>query len=75
MEKIELTPAEIEAIEVGERMGVGYDPVTEEEKRAMMSVIDKAEALMRKLNAYDELNGNLVLWFYNKYKEQQAQNV
>lgn len=72
MKKIELTPAEIDIIEVCERMGVGYDPVTKEQKEAMMSVIDKAEALMHELKAYEESGDDLVKWFYNKYKEQQA---
>lgn len=30
---------------------------------------------MDELNAYDELEDDLIEWFYNKYKAQQEQNV
>jgi hypothetical protein len=35
-----------------------------------MGVVDRAEALMEELNAYDELDDNLVRWYYDKYKQQ-----
>ena len=69
-EKIILTDEEKQVIENQLNGGVGYDPETEEEKRIMSAVIDKADALMRKLDAWDELDGDLIGWYYNKYKEQ-----
>ena len=48
-----------------------YEEPTEEEQQLLMGVIDKADALLEELDAYEELNGNLILWFYNKYQEQE----
>ena len=45
---------------------------TEEENKAFSDVLDKADALMHELKAYDELNGNLMQWFYNKYQAQES---
>lgn len=44
---------------------------TIEEMKAQVSVIDKAGALLKELNAYDELDGDMMAWFYNKYKAQK----
>lgn len=68
--KIELSKEELEVIEKQIKGGVGYEPETDEEKELMMGVIDKADALMRELDAFDELGESLVGWYYNKYKEQ-----
>lgn len=68
--KIELSQRELEVIEAHLKGGVGYEPETEEEKQVMMTVIDKADAYMRALDAWDELGNSLIEWFYNKYKEQ-----
>ncbi len=77
MTKIELTPQEIEMIETYLKYDampdVSFEPTTNEEKALTMSVLRKANALMRELDAYDELGESLLEWFYNKYKEQQAQ--
>ena len=40
------------------------------ERELIDKVIDDARALMRELDAYDELDGDLVRWYYNKYKSQ-----
>ena len=45
---------------------------TEEEAKAMNSVIEKADNLMKELNAYDELGDSLMEWFLAKYKAQDA---
>ena len=68
--KIELSQRELEVIETHLKGGVGYEPETDEEKQVMMGVIDKAEALMRELDAFDELGDSLIEWYYNKYKAQ-----
>ncbi len=75
MKKIELTPAHIAAIEAQLNGGVGYEPMDFDEIKAIDEVIEMADSLMEELDAYDELDDSLVKWFYNKYKEQQAQNV
>lgn len=41
---------------------IEYDP-------ELAKLIDDAEALMRELNAYDELEDDLLKWYYNKCKE------
>ena len=75
MKKIELTPAHIAAIEAQLNGGVGYEPMDFDEIKAIDEVIVMADNLMEELEAYEESGDNLVMWFYNKYKEQQAQNV
>lgn len=71
MAKIELSQKEIEIIELFIAEKVDIETVaTEEQKELLMGVIDKADALMEELNAYEELDGNLVKWYYDKYKAQ-----
>ena len=41
------------------------------EREVIDKVIDDANALMLELDAYDELDGDLIAWYYNKYKAQQ----
>ena len=42
------------------------------EREIIDKVIDDANALMTELDAFDELEDNLVKWYYDKYKAQQA---
>lgn len=42
------------------------------EREIIDKVIDDAHALMDELDAYDELDGDLIAWYYNKYKSQQS---
>ena len=72
MKKIELTDKELDVIK--QQLNGEFDRVLapDEDKDALMSVIDKAEDLMRELKAYEELGGDLMKWFYNKYKEQEG---
>lgn len=41
------------------------------EREVIDKVIDDANALMLELDAYDELDDDLIAWYYNKYKAQQ----
>lgn len=52
-----------------------YSPffATEEEQVAMNEVLSKAEELVDELDAYEEMNGDLLAWFWGKYQAQQAQ--
>lgn len=44
----------------------------DDHQRAVLTeVIDKAEALMHELQAYEESGDDLIAWYYNKYKAQQ----
>ena len=72
MGKIELSQEEIDVIELQLAEKIDIDTATEEQKVLLMGVIDRADALMAELNAYDELDDNLIKWFYDKYKSQQA---
>ena len=74
MEKIVLTDKQIVVVEHNLKMPVGYEP-DGEEMDILCGVLDIADHLMEELDAYDELDDSLLKWFYNKYKEQQAQNV
>lgn len=73
MTRIELSNDEIKIIE--KQLSGEFDQFdsTEEEQKLMMSVIDKANALMEELDAYEESGDDVIEWFYNKYKEQQIQ--
>ena len=71
MEKIVLTEKEIEVIDLFLAEKVDIETVaTDEQKELLMGVTDRAEALMEELNAYDELDDNLIKWSYDKYKSQ-----
>lgn len=71
MEKIVLTEKEIEVIDLFLTEKVDIETVaTDEQKELLMGVTDRAEALMEELNAYDELDDNLIKWYYDKYKSQ-----
>lgn len=71
MEKIELTKEEIEVIELQLSKKIDIDTVTDEQKVVLMGVIDKADLLMEELDAYDELDDDLIQWYYDKYKAQE----
>lgn len=72
MEKIVLTEKEIEVIDLFLAEKVDIETVaTDEQKELLMGVTDRAEALMEELDAYDELDDNLIKWYYDKYKAQQ----
>jgi len=70
MAKIELTQDEIAVIEKQLNGELNTFFMEENEREIIDGVIDKAEALMAELNAYDELEDNLVKWYYDKYKAQ-----
>lgn len=44
---------------------------TEEEMKALCNVIDKAEALMHELKAYEESGDDMMAWFLEKYEAQE----
>lgn len=72
MGTINLTELELKVLEQDVKNEFSDFDATEDELRAMVRVIHKAEALMEELDAYDELDESLLLWFYNKYKAQQT---
>ena len=68
MEKIVLTEKEIEIIDLFLAEKIDIETVaTDEQKELLMGVTDRAEALMEELDAYDELDDNLIKWYYDKY--------
>ena len=72
MKQIELTPLELSMLERDLR-GEFFPPEqTDEENQALARVIEKADALMEELDAYDELGNSLMQWFYDKYQAQEA---
>ena len=68
--KIQLSQEELTVIEKQLNGGVGFEFEEENDKVTMMGVLDKAEALLDELQAYDDIDGDLIAWYYNKYKEQ-----
>jgi hypothetical protein len=71
MDAINLTELEYKVLEQDIKGEFSDFDATEEELRAMVSVINKADALMDELGASDELDDNLLLWFWDKYQAQQ----
>ena len=66
---ITLTAEEIALIE--KFLNREIDNPAEEDAEMMNNIKDKAFALMDELGTTeDELNGNLIQWFYEKYKAQ-----
>ena len=72
MSKIELTDDEVKVI--GKQLSgkLNIYNATEDEQVAMCSVVDKANALMDELEAYDEAGDDLIKWFYDKFIHQEA---
>ena len=71
MKKIELSADEIKVIKQQLNGEIEVWNATDEQQKHLTSVIDKAEALLDELNAYDELEGDMILWLWNKYKAQE----
>ena len=71
MEKIKLSEKQ-EKILIDHLNG-DYSPffASEEDQLLFNDVIDMAEALMFKLDAVKEIGGDLMAWFWSKYKEQK----
>ncbi len=72
MKKIELSADEIKVIKQQLNGEIEVWNATDEQQKHLTSVIDKAEALLDELNAYDELEGDMILWLWNKYKDQEG---
>ena len=72
MEKIVLTDQQKALIQ--KQIKGEYSPffATEDEQVAMNEVLTKAEALIAELDAYDEMDGDLISWFWGKYQAQEA---
>ena len=71
-EKITLTDLEL-AVLKKDIAGEFFPPeATDEERKAMASVIDKADAYCEERDAYDEIGESLMVWFLNQYEAQQA---
>lgn len=62
----ELTEKEKEVIKKYLDGDFDHFTCSEEERVAMTSVIDKANELMEKEDAYDELDDDLIKWFVGK---------
>lgn len=70
--KIEITSMELKMLNVHLNGDFAPMTATQEECEAMGSVIEKADNLMRELDAYDELGNSLMVWFKNKWVKQQV---
>lgn len=67
--KINLTDAELKVLKQDLRGEFYPMTATDEEFEALNSVIAKASKLEEELDAYEEINGNLLQWFYDKFLE------
>lgn len=72
MKTINLTELELKVLRQEVNGDFSEFNATEEELKAMVQVLAKAEALMEELDAYDELDESLVIWFWDKYQAQET---
>ena len=70
--KIILTDEEIAVIEKQLKGELNAFFMEERERDLIDKIIDDATALMQELDAYDESGNDLIAWYYDKYKAQQA---
>lgn len=75
MKEIKLTQLELKVLKQDVAGGFSSMTATPEEAAALNSVIDKAYTLMAKLNAYDELDDSLMIWYLDKYLKQESGEV
>lgn len=71
--KINLTEAELKVLKQDLRGEFYPMTATDEEFEALNSVIAQASKLEEELDAYEEINGNLLQWFYDKFIEYNKQ--
>ena len=70
MTRIELCPEEIKVIKQQLSGKIEVWSATEEQQRWLTQVINKADALMRELNAFYETT-DLIQWYWDKYQAQE----
>lgn len=70
MKKIELNAKELDVLERQVRGEINDWMLPVEEINILNKLISDAEALLDDLDAYDELDGDLMRWYYNKYRSQ-----
>ena len=72
-EKITLTELELEVMKK-DIAGEFFPPeATGEERKALASAIDKADAYCEKLDAYEDIGDSLMVWFLKQYEAQEAE--
>nr|DAG36509.1 MAG TPA: hypothetical protein [Caudoviricetes sp.] len=70
MKKIELNAKELDVLERQVRGEINDWVLPVEEINILNKLITDAEALLDDLDAYDELDGDLMRWYYDKYRSQ-----
>lgn len=70
MKKIELNAKELDVLERQVKGEINDWMLPVEEINILNKLITDAEALLDALDAYDELDGDLMRWYYNKYRSQ-----
>jgi len=71
-EKITLTELELEMMKK-DIAGEFFPPeATDEERKALASAIDKADAYCEKMDAYEDIGDSLMVWFLKQYEAQEA---
>lgn len=70
MKKIELNAKELDVLKRQIRGEINDWMLPVEEINILNKLITDAEALLDDLDAYDELDGDLMRWYYNKYRSQ-----
>lgn len=72
MTKIELSAEEIQVIKQQLNGEFGAFTATLKQQQLITGVADKAIILAKEQNAFNDIGEDLIQWYYDKYKEQQA---
>ncbi len=70
MKKIELNAKELDVLERQVRGEINDWMLPPEEIAILNKLIVDAHALLDELDAYDELDGDMMRWYYDKYRSQ-----
>ena len=70
MRRIELNAKEFDVLERQVKGKINDWMLPPEEIAILNKLIVDAHALLDELDAYDELDGDLMRWYYSKHKEQ-----
>ena len=73
MKKIELTEREIEVIKMQLDGKLELFTGQDDEMDIICEIVVRANKLMDDLDASDELDDDLILWYWNKYQNQEKE--
>ena len=73
MKTIVITAEQMKVINEYLKGEIGMFTATEHQRNILTGLIDEARALMDELDAYDELDDDLIKWYWDKYNSQKEE--